>query len=87
MKKSFLNHSNPLLTVMLQCETPEVAIGRIRKANGLGADAYGLQIETLKSGYHNSETYKRIFAEMQDRPCYVTNYRGGNNQGKNRDGL
>jgi 3-dehydroquinate dehydratase len=87
MKKSFLNQSKPLLTVMLQCETPEVAIGRIRNANGLGADAYGLQVESLKPGYHNQDTYKRIFAEMKDRPCYVTNYRMANNSGKTDEEL
>jgi len=87
MKKTFLNHNNPLLTVMLQCETPEVAIGRIRNANGLGADAYGLQVESLKPEYHNPDTYKRIFAEMKDRPCYVTNYRMANNSGKTDEEL
>lgn len=87
MKKSFLNHSNPLLTVMLQCETPKVAISRIRNANCLGADAYGLQVESLKPEYYNSDTYKRIFAEMKDRPCYVTNYRHGNNIGKTDEQL
>ncbi len=87
MKKSFLNHSNPLLTVMLQCETPKTAIGRIRNANCLGADAYGLQVESLKPEYHNSDTYKRIFAEMKDRPSYVTNYRTANNSGKNDEDL
>ena len=87
MKKSFLNHSNPLLTVMLQCETPEVAINRIRNANSLGADAYGLQVESLKPEYHNSDTYKRIFAEIKDRPCYVTNYRMANNSSKNDEEL
>ena len=61
MKSTFLNHDTPLLTVMLQCETPEVVIGRIRNANCLGADAYGLQIECLKPEYHNAESYKRIF--------------------------
>ena len=87
MKKSFLNHSNPLLTVMLQCETPEVVISRIRNANCLGADAYGLQVESLKPEYHNSDTYKRIFAEMKDRPCYVTNYRMANNSSKTDEEL
>ena len=52
-----------MLTVMLQCETPETAIGRIRNANFLGADAYGLQVESLKPEYQNTEIYKRIFAE------------------------
>lgn len=87
MKKSFLNHSNPLLTVMLQCETPEVVISRIRNANCLGAEAYGLQVESLKPEYHNLATYKRIFEEMKNRPCYVTNYRMANNSGKTDEDL
>jgi len=87
MKRMFLNQSKPMLTVMLQCETPEVAIGRIRNANCMGAEAYGLQVESLKSEYHNPDTYKRIFAEMKNRPCYVTNYRGANNSGKTDDEL
>lgn len=82
MSKSFLNHERPLLTVMLQCEEPETAIARIRNANCLGADAYGLQIECLKSEYHNPDTYKWLFAEMQNRPCYATYYRGRSNEGK-----
>lgn len=87
MNKSFLNHSNPLLTVMLQCETPDVAIGRIRNANCLGAEAYGLQIECLKSEFHNTDIYKRIFSEMKDKPCYVTNYRVSHNSGKTDEQL
>lgn len=87
MNKTFLNQSKPMLTVMLQCETPEVAIGRIRNANCLGADAYGLQVESLKSEYHNPDTYKRIFTETKGRPCYVTNYRGSNNKGKTDEQL
>lgn len=85
MKPTFLNHEQPLLTVMLQCETPEVAIGRIRNANCLGADAYGLQVETMKNEYHTPETYKRIFAEMKGRPVYVTNYRKRYNAGLSDD--
>lgn len=87
MKKTFLNQSKPMLTVMLQCETPETAIGRIRNANCLGADAYGLQIESLKPEYHTPDTYKRIFGEMQGRPSYVTYYRGSHNNGKTDDEL
>ena len=87
MKKTFLNHQRPLLTVMLECETPELAIKRIRNANALGADAYGLQIESLKPEYHNAETYKRIFAEMGGRPCYTTYYRSHYNVGKSDEEL
>ena len=82
MKPTFLNHDNPLLTVMLQCEIPETAIGRIRNANCLGADAYGLQVESLKPEHQNPDTYRRLFASMKGRPCYVTNYRMANNSGK-----
>jgi len=87
MKTSFLNAHQGLLTVMLQCQTPEVAIGRIRNANGLGADAYGLQAESLLPEYQNPQTYRRIFAEMMGRPSYVTNYRVAHNQGKTDEEL
>lgn len=87
MHNTFTNNSRPMLTVMLQCDTPEIAIGRIRNANGLGADAYGLQIESLRSEYHNPETYQRIFEEMKGRPAYVTNYRFGKNEGKTDEQL
>lgn len=87
MSKSFLNRPNPLLTVILQCETPAVAIGRIRNANCLGADAYGLQVESLKREFQNPDTYKQIFAEMKDRPAYVTYYRKKNNEGKTDEEL
>ena len=87
MNKRFTDATTPLLTVMLQCETPEVAIGRIRNANGLGADAYGLQAECLESCYQNADTYKRLLAEMRDRPAYVTNYRSRKNEGKSDEEL
>lgn len=87
MSKTFLNHEKALLTVMLQCETPEVAISRIRNANCLGADAYGLQVESLKPEYRNSDTYKRLFDEMKERPCYVTNYRKKNGEIETDDEL
>lgn len=87
MKATFLGHDRPMLTVMLQCEKPETAIGRIRNANMLGADAYGLQVESLDEEHHNPATYKRIFAEMQGRPSYVTNYRSRANAGKSDEEL
>ena len=86
MNKTFLTDA-PLLTVMLQCNTPETAIGRIRNANMLGAEAYGLQVESLLPEYHNPETYQKLFKEMNDRPCYVTNYRSVNNKGKSDEEL
>jgi 3-dehydroquinate dehydratase type I len=80
-------NGKPMLTVMLQCETPEVAIGRIRNANGLGADAYGLQVESLLPEHQTADTYRKLFAEMKGRPAYVTNYRSANNKGKTDEEL
>ena len=87
MTRQFLTGCRPMLTVMLQCETPETVIGRIRNANCLGADAYGLQVESLKPEYHLPDAYRRIFAEMKGRPSYVTNYRSAHNKGQTDDEL
>lgn len=87
MTKQFLMGDNPMLTVILQCETPETAIGRIRNACHMGADAFGLQVEAMKTEYHNAETYKRVFEEMRGRPSYVTYYRNRFNQGKTDEEL
>ena len=84
---SFLNYTAPFLTVMLQCETEAEAIRKIRNANCLGAEAYGLQVESLKSECQNVEIYQKIFAEGKGRPFYVTNYRGANNRGKSDEEL
>lgn len=87
MKKTFLNQERPILTVMLQCETPDMAIGRIRNALHSGAEAFGLQVEDLCSEYQNAECYRKLFQEMQGKPVYVTNYRTRHNQGKTDEQL
>lgn len=87
MKTTFLNHEKPLMTVILQCETPEVAIGRIRNALQSGGEAFGLQVESLLEEYQNADVYHKIFKEMRGRPIYVTNYRGHRNIGKTDEEL
>lgn len=83
----FLTTDKPALTVMLQCKTPEVAIGRIRNALHLGADAFGLQAESLLPEYQTPEVYRKLFQEMRGKPAYVTNYRSGSNKGKSDEEL
>lgn len=87
MDRKFLNQDKPMLTVMLECSTPEMAIGRIRNANCLGAEAYGLQVESLRPEYHTPEVYRRLFDEMQGRPSYVTYYGFKENEGKTYEEL
>ena len=87
MKKSFLNHEKPLLTAMLQYNTPALTIGAIRNGLANGAEAFGLQVESLEPEYKSTETFKRLFGEMGDKPCYVTNYRKGSNDGKSDEQL
>ncbi len=84
MKPTFLR-SEPYLTVMLQCETPEEAAAMIRRATAAGAEAFGLQAEYLKPEYRTTETYRALFSG--DKPFYVTNYRARNNLGKSDDEL
>lgn len=83
----FLTSDKPALTVMLQCRTPEVAIGRIRNALHLGADAFGLQVESLLPEYQTPEVYSKLFKEMRGKPAYVTNYRSNSNKGKSDEVL
>lgn len=85
MRPSFLNHDHPLLTVMIQTERPENAIRTIHRAIPEGADAFGLQTEKLLHEYRNESALCRIFEEMEGRPSYVTNYRGGVNAGADDD--
>lgn len=87
MRKSFLNHEKPLLTVMLQYSDINSTIGTVRNALVNGGEAFGFQIESLSAEFKSAENYKRIFDEMREKPCYVTNYRGGSNEGKSDEEL
>ncbi|MBE6781683.1 MAG: type I 3-dehydroquinate dehydratase [Ruminococcaceae bacterium] len=80
--KSFKSLKEPILCTMLQCETEESVIEKIEKANMLGTDAFGLQVENLNLEYHTPKTYKKLFSCMQGKPCYATCYRFGKNVGK-----
>ena len=82
MKPTFLKFKRPLLTVIMQNPSAETVSCRIKKALKNGAEAFGLQAESLQEEYRNEEIYKKIIGEMMDKPVYVTNYRGGSNAGK-----
>jgi len=86
-KPSFLSYDRPLLTTMVQANTPERTIELMDKALPMGAEAYGMQFCQFPAEYRNEQTYKKLFAAAHGLPVYVTNYRGKENDGKNDDAL
>ena len=79
--KSFIKFDRPLLCCMIQDRTPQEMIATI--ANGLqgGAEAFGIQLESLRREYRDEQTIREIFAACQDKPIYFTSYRGGESKG------
>lgn len=81
MKKSFLNAREPFVTEMIQVKTAQQAKIRIQNAIACGATAIGLQLNAMEKQYCNEEALRELFAYTGDKPLYVTNYRGGTNEG------
>ncbi len=75
MKPSFLNHSNALLTAMIQQPDPESCINLIRNSAAEGADAFGIQFCDIKREYRTEINFKHIFSRCGNKPIYITNYR------------
>jgi len=85
MKTSFYNHDKPLLCAMIQCNTAEECIAKIRRSIDAGADALGIQMEKIRSEDRTPDKLREIFAACGDRPIYVTSYRHTSNAGKSDD--
>lgn len=78
MKKTFLEYDKPIITSMVQAETPERIKELIDKSIPMGAEAFGMQFEKLLYEYRNKDIYRELFS-YTDKPVYVTNYRTGLN--------
>ena len=87
MKPTFLTYDRPLLTTMVQADSPARIIDLMEKSIFLGADAFGMQFCQLLPAYRNEETYRMLFSKAEGRPVYATNYRGKQNAGKSDDVL
>ena len=85
MSKSFFDYDKPLITTMIQTDSPEKALKTARLALDAGADAIGIQFCQFKPEYQNSAVYRDLFSAIGDVPTYVTYYRGGKNTGKSDD--
>lgn len=75
VKPSFLNHPSPLNTCMVQVGNASDAMIHARNAAFDGCDAYGFQMECFNPAERDEKTLKSIFALMDNKPIYATNYR------------
>ena len=87
MKRTFLNYEKPLLTCMVQADTPERIKELVEKSLPEGAEAFGMQVCKLKPEYRCERVYREIFNCTGDKPVYATNYRWGSNNSKDDDTL
>ena len=81
MKPTFLKYQKPLLCAMVQDSTPADMICTIMNSHYDGAEAFGIQLEYLKPEYRTLEQIKKIFSYCQNKPIYITSYRGNYNKG------
>lgn len=86
MKPIFLKYDRATITTMVQADNPDRIKELIDKSLPLGAEAFGMQFERLRSEFRNKETYNQLFS-YTDKPIYVTNYRDGLNEGKSDEML
>lgn len=80
MKPSFLHQNKPLITSMIQKNTPISIRCAIKNSIYDGADCLGIQLEWLKKEFKSEDNYKSIFAACSGHPIYITNYRGNENK-------
>ena len=71
----FLNHKRPVITTMLKPNNTKELVRDITAALAEGTDAFCLEIELMKSEYRTESDFKDIFAVMDGKPAYITNYR------------
>lgn len=86
-EQKFFMADRPLLTAMVQADTPDRVKKLIELADAEGADAFGIQLEQLKKEYQTKEVWKDLFAHTKGKLSYVTNYRVGKNEGKSDEQL
>lgn len=75
MKATFLHHEKPLLTTMVQAQTPQRALELMTLAEQEGTDALGVQFCQFLPEYRSEATYRRIIEAANGKPLYATNYR------------
>ena len=80
-KVSFVNHDEALLCAMVQCETVEECICKIKASLAEDATAFGIQLCKIKKELRTKENLTKIFEACEGLPIYVTSYRYSQNEG------
>ncbi len=78
--KTFLDGSKPL-TAMIQCRTAEECINKIKLSLSEGAEALGIQLCQLSRDERTDEKLKSVFNSCEEKPIYITSYRGSESKG------
>lgn len=85
-KRTFLT-DKPLLTAMVQADTPERVKELTVSSIAAGAEAIGMQFCRMMEAYKNEQTFQELFSLTGDLPIYATNYRFDRNEKKSDDTL
>ena len=86
-RPTFQTTGAPLLTCMVQAETPERIKELITLSRPEGAEAFGMQFCKLAPEYRTRGVYRDLFSFAAPQPVYVTNYAHSHNEKKSDDTL
>ena len=81
MRTAFFSSDRPPIVAMVQEPDPKSAVEVILNSLYDGADAFGIQLESLEREHRTPEKLKKIFDACAGRPIYITSYRGSRSKG------
>lgn len=84
-KNSFLGYDKPMITGIIQRPLPDEIIEMGKQCIDAGADAVGIQLESLLPEYQDIETMINIISKFDGIPLYLTNYRRDQNTNRKSD--
>jgi len=83
----FSRMNDPLLCSMIQAAEQERILYAVKRGHEEGCNAFGYQFCQVDPAFRDGAHVREVFAAMEGKPVYVTNYRGGKNAGKTDEEL
>ena len=77
----FTASERPVITVMVNAKTEKRALELIAAAKDSGADAFGIQMDTMPRSERTVHTVDHILKACGGKPLYICNYAWSQNQG------